>query len=189
MVLRSMLAAVLTTAVAATLASATTAPANAGPLPYRIMDLGAGDGSEALAINDRGHVVGRPQPATVHHTAVLVARREIIDLLPPGELGRATGINDFDEVVGFRTTNRVSRAFVWRRGELTDLGVLPGGSISVARSINNDGVVVGNTALDAFLWENGEITIVPSLIGSTTSAFGINNNRQIVASSSATPAA
>jgi probable HAF family extracellular repeat protein len=81
--------------------------------------------------------------------------------LPQGSSARA--MNERGEVVGNTTIDGASsRAFVWRAGEVTDLGTL-GGSYAYAHDINDRGVVVGSSALPSgervpFVWHEGRMT-------------------------------
>lgn len=61
----------------------------------------------------------------------------------------AFAINSAGQIVGYSTTESGNaHAFMWDRGVMTDLGVLPGGSGSAAYGISERGDVVGfgNTA-------------------------------------------
>jgi len=111
-------------------------------------------------------------------------------------------INNAGMVVGFSDTaipdpfnpgGFVPHAFRWRRGLLTDLGTLPGGSGSFAIWSNNSGQVVGlsdNGHIDpvlggpegmAVVWErNGQIVNLGTLGGTQSLAGGINERGQIV---------
>lgn len=69
-----------------------------------------------------------------------------------GPSSAAFGLNDLGQVVGWAnipacTVNghACRHAFLWDAGVLTDLGVLPGDEESVARAINNSGVIVGTS--------------------------------------------
>lgn len=71
---------------------------------------------------------------------------------------------------------------------LADLGVLPGGSFSSARSISSSGVVAGSShrgdgAYVPILWSNGRMTELGSLGGTNGSAGGVNNASQVAGSS------
>jgi probable HAF family extracellular repeat protein len=82
--------------------------------------------------------------------------------------------------------------------EITDLGVLPGGSYSGAKDINNSGQVVGRDIINtdridfpqvhhAFLWSSGSgmqpLGTLPGEIASI--AYGINDSGQVVGDSGA----
>src|SRR5262249_54031516 len=89
---------------------------------------------------------------------------------------------------GFSFIRRLSTAFSGHYS-ITDLGVVPGFSQSLAFSINDAGQIVGALSVDgsgtgevAFLWtqQNG-IQIVPTLPGATnTQAFKINRLGQVL---------
>jgi probable HAF family extracellular repeat protein len=85
-----------------------------------------------------------------------------------GTLGGAQGssvalaINDPGQVVGYSYTADGSlHATLWSHGATTDLGTLPGGTISEATGINNRGDIVGwstyggTSYSHAFLWTDG----------------------------------
>jgi len=103
--------------------------------------------SEGVAIDEAGQVAGNsaPAPAEFNH-AFLWSRGRRIDLgTLGGEFSSAAGINDHGAVVGQATTAEgPMRAFVWRHGVMTDLGVLAAGENgSRANDINNHGWIVG----------------------------------------------
>ena len=67
---------------------------------------------------------------------------------------------------------------------LTDLGVLPGQTISRPAAINNQGQVAGGSGSFAFLYSGGTMQNLGTLDGGNTStARGINNIGQVVGSS------
>ena len=94
-----------------------------------------------------------------------ITRYTITDL---GSLGGgvtdATAINAAGQVTGNSTlTLGGSRAFVWSKGKMTDLGTLPGGDFSMGREINGSGEVAGSaTDPDEIshpsLWKGKSIT-------------------------------
>jgi probable HAF family extracellular repeat protein len=96
------------------------------------------------------------------------------------------GLNNNGDVVGSSdTANGTTHAFRWHDGRMTDLGTLPGGGISFAYGINDDGDVVGenrsSTTTHAFLWHDGWMTDLGTLPGGTVSgARAINNHGDIV---------
>jgi probable HAF family extracellular repeat protein len=86
----------------------------------------------------------------------------------------------------------VNHAFRFQNGDVTDLGVLPGGGCSKAFAVNRLGDSVGTSedglvdpmtyAYDtrAILWKNGEMKDLGSFGGNQNSATDINNQGQIV---------
>jgi len=117
---------------------------------------------------------------------------QFIDL---GTLGGANssalGLNDAGQVVGWAeipgctTTNGFpcKRAFLWENGVMTDLGFLPGDEGSIARAINDAGLVVGNSERDviagsgtyhAVTWDAGGITPLVDLGQGTSWADDVN---------------
>ena len=87
----------------------------------------------------------------------------------------------------------LSHAFQWKKGVLTNLGVLPGGDGSFALWISDNGLIAGeasNGILDplfpgfaegrAVLWKDGQILDLGTLGGNESSAFSVNNRGQVV---------
>lgn len=169
--------------------TATQAPDGSRP-GVAAIDLGTlgGRHSQAVAINNRGQVVGTSTTADPGVTHAFLWRDGVMTDL--GTLGggesTAVAINDRGEVVGTSTTaSGRYHAFLWRDGVLTDLGVLPGKANSRAVAINNRGQVVGNSDDRAFLWQDRKITdlgVLPG--GGESSAAAINNRGQVVGVSS-----
>jgi probable HAF family extracellular repeat protein len=154
----------------------------------------------AIAINDRGQVVGGsgfcgPVSSAVSVHAVLWQNGSPIDL---GNLGGAlnnvaTGINSRGEVIGFSDLagDATEHAFLWTDDDgMQDLGTLSGDVSSSAFGINEEGQVAGqscdqNSNCRAFLWEDGVITDLNTLVcpGSSLSlTYGgdINDRGEIV---------
>jgi probable HAF family extracellular repeat protein len=104
-------------------------------------------------------------------------------------------INAKGQAVGTSTLqgDAVFHGFLWRKGVLTDVGVLPGDVNSIAAGINDQGQVVGGSfglneaSGRPFLWQNGVMTDLSTLIkpGSTSLtvffANDINSRGEIVA--------
>lgn len=163
-----------------------------------------GDQNYALAINDKGQLVGYVDTdgadnGTNTYAASLWQKDASgnFSLLNLGTFGAnqsfARDINDAGWVIGQLTNGSgstlTSSAFLWQNGTTTDLGSL-GGSRSDALSINNLGQVVGqsntvNAVSHAFVWDNGQIFDLNSLLvegtgWQLTSASSVNDNGQIV---------
>jgi probable HAF family extracellular repeat protein len=125
-------------------------------------------------------VSGNTSPAQTPYT--------VVDL---GDLGGgssvAYGINDRMQVVGESVDSTTfSRAFLWERGRMVALRLLPGGSFSAAYDINNRGQVVGTGESSpgmghAVLWQRGRVIDLGTLPGGTFAiAYAINTKGQIV---------
>jgi len=76
-----------------------------------------------------------------------------------------------------------SRAYLWQRGVVTDLGSLGGDYVQV-RDINDRGEIVGTATTaagdqHAFLWWQGRMVDLGTLGGSESGAADINNRGQI----------
>ena len=150
----------------------------------RLMDLGTlgGEGSEALAINDVGQVVGWSQTASGEPHPFLWENGKMRDLgtLPGHARSEATAINAKGQIVG----GGGRAALLWQGGIMQDLGPLPGGTTSaIARGINDRGQILGILTISGqnrcFLWESGE-TQTFGLPGEGCQPEGINNNGQVV---------
>ena len=149
--------------------------------------------SVAYAINGAGQIVG--QSSTLNNAArhaALWDHGAILDLLPGVAYSRATGINNLREIVGETGTF----AFLWRNGDVTDLGNL-GGVSTYANDINDAGQIVGASytkeatplgpMAHAYVWQDHVMTdlgILPGMDDSGASA--INSNGVIVGSSTHT---
>ena len=93
--------------------------------------------------------------------------------------GVPTSVDDPNclEVVWGDPSCHYVHAFKWRKGVLTDLGTLPGGNNSFAKSINSQGAVFGASenglpdpvygirAFVATMWKNGEVQDLGTLGG------------------------
>lgn len=159
----------------------------------------------ATAINDNGQMVGISGTCdvavgafTATH-ALLWQNGTVTDLGNLGGMGWNTpmAINRRGDIVGFSdlpgdvsggvlTAN--FHAFLWTKetGRMTDLGVLPGDSLSEALDINDEGQIVGVSlpSFRAFIYENNKMWDLNSLIAHDSPLFliganGINDRGEI----------
>jgi probable HAF family extracellular repeat protein len=65
----------------------------------------------------------------------------------------AYGVNDLSHVVGNSAINSFIHGFLWRSGQMTDLGALSGQVVSEARAINNTGLIAGKSNIFPVVWE------------------------------------
>jgi probable HAF family extracellular repeat protein len=169
--------------------------------------LGTGNDALAMAINERGQVIGLSYTSSTANQVTTTwcggpeptvdpfvwdKQSGMIDL---GTLGGTCGypnwINNSGQVVGASdlTGDQVQHAFIWTPDNgMQDLGTL-GGDNASASMINDSGVVVGGSALagsslpDAFLWD-GQMHDLGTLDGSNCAyAFSINQRMQVVGNS------
>lgn len=157
--------------------------------------------NEATGINGRGHVVGTsafwgesddPYTGLDGPHAWLWRSGKKISIGGAGKASAASGLNDSGVAVGWhRTTSGRWRALVWRNGKTTELGTLPGHTVSKANAINGRGQVVGASfeswggAHDAFVWKDGRLSVLGPRGGTQSTANAINERGQIVGSSDA----
>ena len=118
--------------------------------------------TKAHGINNQGQLVGagkEGEPNFYTHAALwLNEDTEAIDL---GFLGQgiplnyseAYGVNDLSHVVGNSAIGSFIHGFLWRSGQMTDLGALSGQVASEARAINNTGVIAGKSNIFPVVWE------------------------------------
>jgi uncharacterized membrane protein len=153
---------------------------------------GAGGGSRALRINDRGQVLVFTSshafvmdPATGSSTEIVVPFASTPSLLE-------AGMNNHGDVVGsviVRTVrdaegqHAVSHAFLWTYTTRTaiDLGTLPGAESSRASAINDAGQIVGESGGHPFYW-NPTTHTMRALDDRDGSASSVNNHAQAVGS-------
>jgi probable HAF family extracellular repeat protein len=65
----------------------------------------------------------------------------------PLNYSEAYGVNDLSHVVGNSAVGSAIHGFLWRNGQMTDLGV------SDAKAINNTGLIAGRSVLNAVIWQ------------------------------------
>ncbi len=122
-----------------------------------------------IAVNDAGFIAGACD--SPNRSALWPRLDPPIDL---GSLGNqfgdegATDINERGEIVG-RSYNaqRVTRPYLWRNGQMIDIGGEPPDAWGFAYGINNLTEVVGYFSnpppgrREAYFWRNGETTVLP----------------------------
>lgn len=152
----------------------------------------------ALAINERGTIVGQSGPCSGSHVRVVMWRNgAVIDL---GSLGGSYGqpfhINDRDQVVGNSnlTGNKTSHAFLWENGKMHDLSPLTGDAFSAAWGMDEAGHAVGASwspdkkhfplNYSAVIWQQGAVidlnTVVPPYSLRLLTANKINDRGEII---------
>lgn len=147
------------------------------------------------AMNQSGVLVGWSEyfpdaPAPVRWDAGVLAQIESPDAIA----GKAHGINDAGNIVGYRhLANGDEVATLWTTdGEVIDLGVLGNARHSTGLDINNRGEVVGDSeftywggygARRAFHWYDGVMTELPTFPDAEvneSTAIAINDRGEIV---------
>lgn len=113
--------------------------------------------------------------------------------LPGYSHSGATAINASGQIAGTAFNGGetgwgpdTARGFIYRNGQMTDLGSL-GGKLTIVTGMNNAGEIVGFAttarAQRAFLWTNGKLQDLGDLGGGHSQAYRINNKGQIVGGS------
>jgi probable HAF family extracellular repeat protein len=132
--------------------------------------------SQAVAINDWGLVVGIADDGVkVEATAWLNGTPRMLGALPSDTgfpYSEAADVNNLGQVVGRSVVDSVNwHAVLWHRGQMIDLGTLPGDTHSQASAISDRGQIVGVSAnvpastSRAFLWENGVMRDLGTVVG------------------------
>ena len=178
-----------------------TAPRDVGATSWRngtINDFGSNEITDlgengAIAVNDLGAIVGYDFVLHGGGSAVLWKPDgtflELPDLPRDGggrSHAQANAVNDLGEIVGISPTSTPNQyhAVRWdEQGNVTDLGLLPGGSSSSAGGVNDFGVVAGSSddasgTTYAVTWNrDGTITTLP---GTNAGANAISDTGFIV---------
>lgn len=126
----------------------------------RPLPIPAENGSAAVAINNRGQIVGNAYYKGSIRGYIFSERDGFLDLGTfGGGFSAAAGINEHGDVVGYATTaDNYARAFLFRNGILQELSPEAGNG-SVATSINDHGDIVGSyhvpgVGFRAFLYDD-----------------------------------
>jgi probable HAF family extracellular repeat protein len=168
----------------------------------RVTKLGAlgGPGSWAVAINERGQVVGSADTTAksksgwttgmpIRHS-FLWENGKMTDLgTLGGEASGAVAVSARGQVIGWSDTKaEVPHVFLWQNGKMRDLGAgYGGGDYGGQPGINERGQIVGSscrmaTKCRAFLWQNGRLTDLGALDDAfpESTAVAINGHNQIL---------
>lgn len=116
-----------------------------------------------------------------------------VGTLPGYDHSKALGVNNAGEVVGLSTNDIAfgpNRAFIWRDGDMTDIGTLGGGG-GTAVSIDDTSTVAGlaqvqsglNAPAHAFLWEGAVMDDLGTLGGSVSWANHVDASGLVVGGS------
>lgn len=159
---------------------------------YHVIDLGTlGDsGSSAVAINNKGEVVGYYGTISGNVRSFLYSKCSIRDIgtFCCGSADTVVlGLNDKSEIVGYgrHPFNGSITAFLYTGESMQYVGTLEG-LYSQAAGINNQGEIVGkfipsgSQYTRSFLSQSGTIKDLGTFGGVTSEANAINNNGQIV---------
>jgi probable HAF family extracellular repeat protein len=137
---------------------------------YTITDLGTfagGTASQGYAVNRSGQVAGYSRDSLdATHGFIWSPNQGLQPLpaIPPQtNFAVAEAINSFGTVAGYSDYNESEQehAVIWINRKITDLGTLPGGTISEATGINDVGQVTGfsngtNISPNAFVWTDSQ---------------------------------
>jgi probable HAF family extracellular repeat protein len=161
----------------------------------QIIDLGTlvsgpYDDTRAVAINEKGQVVGFSDNGSSERDAFLWQDGVMTDLGSLDATSRRSGaysINNKGQVVGFSDNGTGDRPFLWQDGAMIDLSVTLGDRSQVS-SINDRGQLAGsfsfpfnNSLTDhAYLWNAAEAIDLGTLGGNISHARAINNRGQVV---------
>ncbi len=154
----------------------------------RLPNLGD-DFTTCRAINSLGHAVGASFVPGNNYHATLWINGTVLDLGVLSDDSEAWGISDDDWVVGRSGGISTRRAFLWRDGQMEDLGTL-GGDTAEAAAINIAGQIAGTSRLypgeipgRGFVWEAGEMSALEGFTPeSNSNAQDINSSGVVVGS-------
>lgn len=130
--------------------------------------------TKAHGINNLGQIVGAGKEAEPNfYTHAVLWQNKDTPGLDLGFLGQGTpvnyseayGINDLGHVVGVSAVGSPLHGFLWRNGQLTDLGALGGQVASEAKAINNTGRIAGKSNLYPVYWtyDMGNPNSIPTI--------------------------
>lgn len=154
-----------------------------GGVAVSITDLGAGDGSFAEAVNDKGQIVGGGGAGVGAYIWENGTLRQLGPL--PGMVrSYAYDINESGTVVGYsgNADGSILRAFIWTAASgMQELPGTLGGCCTEATGINDQGLIVGIASLPngagghMVVWENGAMRDVHTLPSGSTRPWDLTN--------------
>ena len=119
------------------------------------------------------------QDGVMRDLGVFGKSQDPCDHAAPCAVGGALDINSQGDVVGFSQDSAlVRRPFLWRNGQMTDLGVFAGGG-ATARFINDRRQIAGDNDTLAFLWDTGTATVLGSLGGNGLRVTAVNERGDV----------
>ena len=146
-----------------------------------------GNVTEAVAINNRGRVIGNGLTASGLTHAFSWSGGKMTDLgTLGGDTASAVAVNERGQVAGWsQTATGAQHAFLWQNGAMRDLGTI-GHLNSQPVAIGDRGDVVGfahPSFLDpthAVLWRNGRLVDLGSFAAPTKEAVGIDARGRVL---------
>jgi probable HAF family extracellular repeat protein len=142
-----------------------------------------GDLNRVMGINNGGLAVGYSSGSGISPRTFIWGNGVTTDIGVNGAVSRT--VNDLGYVAGYFNTTNYTHAFVWKNGQVTELGSLSG-NVAMPYGINNAGQIVGwsgpggQQTDHAFIWEDGIMTDLGTLGGTFSAAFAISNSGQVV---------
>lgn len=118
--------------------------------------------TRAHGINNLGQLVGTGKEAEPNfYTHAVLWPNKDTEGMDLGFLGQgnplnyseAYGVNDLSHVVGLSAVGSEIHGFLWRNGQMIDLGGLNGQVVSEAYAINNTGMIAGKSNIYPVTWE------------------------------------
>jgi probable HAF family extracellular repeat protein len=160
--------------------------ARAATPPFVAIDLGTlgGASSSAVAVNEKGQVVGSSETASgATHVFSWTQAGGMVDL---GTDGSPVALSEAGQMVGNITSGPDKLAFSWtKEGGIVYLGTL-GGPSSTAVDVNANGLVIGNSTTASgeshpFAWSQAEGMVdLGTLGGPDAVAADVNDAGQVV---------
>ena len=147
---------------------------------------------EVTAMNDNGVVVGSFIGCNLDHPLPFMWSEVtgfVTIPLPPGvPSAQPMGVNNENEIVGSLIRPDLGRelAFHWKEGIWTELPSLRGSTNTVAFAINDDGIIVGESAntiigpAQACIWQNWDISALDLPSGPNSTAFDVSDTPSVV---------